>query len=352
MNERQQSDSDPDPDILLFDTSPTREIDAIVQSDERTIYFYLNGSAPFGARACWVRNLVPGPLVVDVNEMIAGRPPLLPRTAEKPDAPRGVPSPDDLSIVWFEECNGAALLESGEVLAIIPPWSGEDGFWGYARDAANQTLLCSPLPDHPDMTKRLVRAAEFWAAFEDLENDPFQRLQPELLNSLEQRLGHADSPYRYFTIDGGKFPPRGLVVFTAPQHIVAVTVGMSLLPQPNVELVDSKPWLRRRVELAIRIPRDTSEETQQHVWNSIAGLAGYPWRSQTWFGEGHTVEFPVLKDIFGDDVSMVRLSAEPPDPLPAVKLSNFRDDPINLLWMIPTTTPASADAPPGSGEGP
>lgn len=349
MIESQQSDSDQEPESLLFESSPTGVIDAIVQSDERTVYFYLNGPKPFGTRACWVRNLVQGPLVADANEMAEGRPPLLPRTAEKPDAPRAVPVPDDLSIVWFEECNGAVLLERGDVLAVIPPWSGEDGFWGYARDAATQSPLASPLPDHPDLMKRIVHAAEFWAAFEQSEGNPFERLQKSHLDALTRQFGGTDVTVRYFAIDGGKFPPCGLVVFTGPQDIVAVTIGMSLLPQPNVELVDPKPWLRRRVELGIRLPAGTSEDSLQEIWRNMAGLSRYPWRRQSWFGEGHTVEFPALKDIYGEQTQVIRLSANSPEPSSGIQLSEFRDDPVNLLWMIPTK---GADGAAGEGSSP
>ena len=346
MMESQRSDGDQEPESLLFESSPTGAIDAIVQSDERTVYFYLNGSRPFGTRACWVRNLVPGPLVADANDMAEGRPPLLPRTAEKPNAPRAVPVPDDLSIVWFEECNGAALLERGDVLAVIPPWSGEEGFWGYARDAAIESPLASPLPDHPDLIKRIVRAAEFWAGFEQSQGNPFERLQKSHLDALTRQFGGADATVRYFAIDGGKFPPCGLVVFMGPQSIVTVTIGMSLLPQPNVELVDPKPWLRRRVELGIQLPAGTNEDLLQKIWRNMAGLSRYPWRRQSWFGDGHTVEFSALKDIYGDQTTMIRLSGNLPEHASAIKFSRFRGDPVNLLWMIPTSSAAGA-----AGEG-
>ena len=101
-----------DPENLLFETSPYGNLDAIVEHDERAVFFYLSGQGraddKFGTRACWVRNLVPGPYVINEDEMKQGIPPALPRTHCKYSDGRAAPTTDQLEIVWFEEGNGAA----------------------------------------------------------------------------------------------------------------------------------------------------------------------------------------------------------------------------------------------------
>jgi hypothetical protein len=54
-----------------------------------------------------------------------GSPPLLPRRYCKHPEGAALPAAEDLEIVWFEEGNGAALLERGEPLTVIPPWAGQ-----------------------------------------------------------------------------------------------------------------------------------------------------------------------------------------------------------------------------------
>ena len=83
---------------LLFETSPYGNIDAIVQHDGRAVYFYLNGVEPFGTRACWVRNLQAGPLVLNEDEMQQGLPPMLPKTHCRNAAAQPIPVAEYLEI--------------------------------------------------------------------------------------------------------------------------------------------------------------------------------------------------------------------------------------------------------------
>ena len=48
---------------VLSDISPYGLVQAVVEQDERVIYFYLFGAehTDFGMRSCWVRNLRPAP---------------------------------------------------------------------------------------------------------------------------------------------------------------------------------------------------------------------------------------------------------------------------------------------------
>lgn len=354
-----------EPVVLLFETSPFGTLDAIVQHDGRAVYFYLHESSQgeqrlFGSRACWVRNLDIGPYVLNEDEMRQGISPMLPRTHTRNRDSLPIPDADNLSIVWLEEGNGAALVESATAstppttLAVIPPWSGLEGFHGYAAECAMESPLCWPLPENPRLEQRIERAKHFWQQF-DSKPDPFSTLQPQILEAYDRRFGIATQqgspqvehqPKReYFSIDGGKFPPRGMVSYQFSDEILLATVGVSLCPQPAVELFTDDPQNHRRIELAIRMSGDfgNSDGMQQidQIRKQLSGLAGYPWRKFTWLGNGHTCAMTGVAPgcdqallVHDSLLSNSKNQSAAPD---SAALPNFRDDPINLLWVLPIT---------------
>ena len=330
-----------DPEVLVFETSPFRTLDAIVEHDGLAVYLYLNQlekNGNFGTRACWVRNLEMGPMVFNADEMQQGIPPQLPRTHCVDREPQPLPNPDDLSIVWFEEGNGVALLEKAngtvKTIAIIPPWSGLDGFHGYALECATENQVCWPMPDNPKLEKRIRRAQEFWHAVSTSDStDSFGTLQTTLLEQFENRFGSANSESEYYTIDGGQFPPRGLTKIKSDNGTTILTIGTSLCPQPAVELFADNPTAHRRIELGIRMPNCSDDQAQAAI-RQISILAGYPWRNFTWLGDGHTCEF---KDVFPSINNALLVHDSHFDSEQPVALPKYRDDPLNLLWLVPVT---------------
>ena len=343
-----------DPVTMLFQSSPLGNVDAIVQHDSRTVYFYLNenpdslsGKPKFGTRACWVQNLTTGPLVFDQAEMRQGLPLLLPRTHSRQRDGLPLPDADRLAVIWFEEGNGAALILQNDqqqiekVLAVIPPWSGQEGFHGYSTECAVENEVCWPMPVHEALTKRINRADEFWSGFQNASN-PFVPLQKSQLQVCRQRFLGLDANSNidgnvanesYFSIDGGKFPPRGLVQYDQDDSIVITTIGMSLLPQPMVELASEQPSLFRRVELAVRLPKHAADENcLTAARNNVSQLAGYPWRNFSWLGAGHSCDFSEVRESCPNAVLVADSLVRPTEIQP---LSDFRDDPVNLLWLVP-----------------
>ena len=322
---------------LLFQTSPYGNIDAIVQHDESAVYFYLNGVEPFGMRACWVRNLKDGPLVLNEDQMQQGLPPMLPKTHCRVAGAQPVPNAEDLEIVWFEEGNGAALLENGKTIAVIPPWSGVDGFHGYAADCGMESQLCWPMPENESLQLRISRAGEFWNSCKFENDHPFAFLQPRLINAYETQFR---SKAKYFAIDGGQFPPRGACVFRPADDdsVTIATVGMSMRPQPNVEMFAEDPRAKRRIELVITIPGSPSDEQLQPLLEQISGMVSFPWQQWTWFGHGHSCAIRGLEGLFEQAFDFVafRDEADGERNSPLEDLS-FRDDPVNLLRMLPIT---------------
>src|SRR5205807_2299597 len=119
-----------DESVIFEQTGPDGVWTAIVDASDGALYFYLWQQLGSESRVknCWVRNLRPAPAGFDASGMKAGRQPLLP--ASYCGHPGGLPAPDpdSLNVLWFEECDAAALFERDNLLAVIPFWSGSDGF--------------------------------------------------------------------------------------------------------------------------------------------------------------------------------------------------------------------------------
>lgn len=359
-----------DPVVLLFQTSPYGTLDAIVQHDNQAVYFYLNQpvatsvtqSPTFGTRACWVRNLDLGPLVVNETQMRQGISPMLPRNLCIHREGQTLPKSEDLRVVWFEEGNGAALIESlpGKdpvILAVIPPWSGLEGFHGYAHECAVESPLCWPMPDNPKLRQRIENAEQFWLAWKQqsatdlnsknsigISKTPFAEHQPSLLENFDRHFFTEPETTRreYFSIGENSFPPCGIVRYSSASETIIATVGMSVCPQPAVELFSETPGLYRRIELAIKLthhqkdhaePRD---KTIESATQKLSGLANYPWNQFTWLGPGHTCAFsdvvPGCKSAL-----LVHETQYLPNQRNSDNTNIYRDDPVNILWMVPIT---------------
>ena len=116
--------------VLREEKGPNGNVTAIVEDDGRAIYLYLEGdeASGFGTRAVWVRNRQKAPWLMEVERMQAGQAPML-QARYVVDPEGGAPlHPDKIELLWFEDGEGVALLEEGDILAVIPPWSGVNGF--------------------------------------------------------------------------------------------------------------------------------------------------------------------------------------------------------------------------------
>ena len=321
---------------LLFETSPYGNLDAIAQHDGRSVHFYLNGHEEnsFGTRACWVRNLKQAPYVLNEEEMQQGIAPMLPRAYCKSPAPGQLPDSSQLRIVWLEEGNGAAMIEQTsenclQTLVIIPPWSGVDGFSGYAAECCAESPLCWPMPDNPNLRQRIERADEFWQSFSSSKN-LFSQLQQSILQAFNRHW--QTEPVQYYSINGDQFPPRGLAHYRLDDCQVLTTIAMSLCPQPMVEMQVDHPARYRRIELAVKLDRQLAEDQLQGITQKLSSLASYPWSNFSWFGHGHTVMlegvFPGVKQVTLNHDSVIHQAK-------SVSLPEFRGDQVNLLWLTP-----------------
>ena len=321
--------------VLLEEASPLGNIVAVVEDDDRAIYFYLHfpdaaEDDPQRMKVCWVRNRQPAPAGLDKAAMERGEPPLMP-AAHCAGRGAGPPlDPENLGVVWFEECDGAALLEGDEILAIIPSWSGVGDFSGYARDCIGEGPFAWELDSENVMHERVRAAQDFWQLWDDEEFWP--RWRNERVAALQAVLGRHT---KHYSIDGGEFPPRALLRFDAPGHYVLITVGVSLLPEPGVERQFDDPSPHRRIELAAAVDRTCGEAELQRVGKYLSAQARYPWSQFSPLGHGHTMPCDCIPTALDPKRFNCVLFSQSLPGAPQLVLPQFRGDPTNVLWLLP-----------------
>lgn len=205
---------------------------------------------------------------------------------------------------------------------------------GFSQQCAIENQFCAPVPDAEGFRKRIELASQFWQSFKANPN-PFAQLQPVQLDRYRSTLAShfgGNQPIQqsqYFDVNKDQFPPRGLVEFQVEGQLILLTTGMSLVPQPNVEVAVPNPAKHRRVELGFQIPLAKLEEGKlQRAREMVAAVASIPWKHFSWLGEGHTCSFPgVLAGV--EDVRLQKRSELNFDFAP------FRNDPVNVLWLVP-----------------
>lgn len=320
-----------EPIVLLEDSSPNGNGVAVVEQDDRVACFYfmteIDGEKCI--RTCWVRNLQPAPEVLDALGMREGIPPMMPRAHCKHSDGSPPLDPQNLRIVWSEEGDAAALYERDELLAVIPSWSGSNGFDGFARDCIGSGPIVWELSDTNFSHQRYAKAAEYWRSWDD--GDLWPDYQDKMLGAMQQAFGPHS---RYFAIDGGNWPPKALVWFNYNSSAILSTIGVSLRLQPAVELSVENPSPFQRIELGACLDLSVGESVIKEVASYISGQSGLPWSQNNWLGHGHTLPADVFERHSAGRMPFVILSNQHPGlitpPLPA-----FRDDPVSILWMIP-----------------
>jgi hypothetical protein len=324
------------PEVLLEDVSPNGNIQAIVEQDDRVVYFYLVPAPDTGLdmKSCWVRNLQPGPEEPDTASMQVGDAPLLPKRYCR--HPVGAPplEADTLRVIWLEEGDAAALLEESELLAVIPGWSGKECH-GFARDCIDRTELCWSLGDEESNTlfERVNKAEQYWTSWKD-PGPQWQQVQTGAMEALEGALGRHSN---YYVIDGGYWPPKAMIRVPAADHTCVVTIGVAIRPQPTVELAVKQPQEHRRIELGLCLGAEYEEEQLMQLAQYLSAQTNLPWSQYTWLGDGHTIPCESLPaNPVGPPFTAVILLTGPAGA-PEIALPTYRGDQVNLLWMVPLT---------------
>ena len=269
-------------EVLKSEENPYRTQSASLESDGRTVYLYLNPveGVDLVPRAVWVMNLVPAP-AEDADGMIRGQAPVRSRAACAHPNGMKAPHENEIDFVWFQEGTGVTLYVEGEIWAVIPPFSGSDGFYGFCREATLPEHGTFPLPD--GMKARAKENLDFWNR--RTQKGFWAQFQGNLLRTYEAAFGPHNN---YYALDNGKFPAMGLAEFSIPGTTLRLfaTIGMSAQNMPGVELHVKNPEPLFRVELL------TVREAP-HPWfiDSMSRVALLPWRTGGWVGPGHSIQF-------------------------------------------------------------
>ncbi len=298
---------------LFFERSPYGYCDAIVETDGRTIYFYLSWPDESRVAPCWVANLLPAPLTFDRRELEANLPPILPKpflrkvaAVEQISIEGGVA--EDWSVIWDPAGHGALLSWRENLVAIIPPWSGQENVHGFSRDCAVENLVCQPFPAFETCQNWLAAAKDYWQPW--INDRHFAEYQQSYLARLQEL--HPQS-IAYYAIDGGKFPPRAIAILqldgTSGDSGVRndngfpgferwrnqkgtwlTTVGLGLCPQPTGNWTAILDQRQIRIELAMFFTEPLTDVDRDELLKQLGGLANIPWKRNTCFRPGDTCE--------------------------------------------------------------
>lgn len=320
------------PELLLESTSPYKTRRAMVLRGDGDIYLYLEdlvGPVPTTTSAVWISNFLPAPSAGD-HEVPHGAPPRM--GAGGTQFPGGCP---DISpkakIMWCEEGDAVALVDSEGVVAAIPGWAGRDDFYGYSRYARGRSALAWELgrEARSALEAKIERSRAFW----QWRLNAWDELRETGLAHLEQRLGPKEVAW---PIGHGSFPE--MVASThrlAEQSIwVTATTGLSAQRMAGVEQYVEDPHLAGRIELAMarRVPGQEAAEL-------LSSIAAIPFGRCTWLGEGHTIGGTVgAYPGFGADKAAVLLTSTPPDAADVARpdLSGLAQgsEPVTYLWVM------------------
>ncbi len=325
------------PRVLLESASPYESRRVTVEYDGVTTAAYLHDEASAIA-AAWIANHQPASPTTDLGRLNAGQAPIMPVAHTK--HPRGRPplDPRALDALWFEEGDGVALLEDGQLLAVIPGWADMSrGMPGYSRDVIGQTPFAWSLDDAMEgLGPRAEQARSYWEW--RASEGSWGGFQQAALGHLLNRLGPGA---HYWDAGAGKQPLVGVSERPPTRgrpYTVLSTVGMSCQRMPVVEQLVEDAGAYARIELAMATTMTSAQAARIFLW-----LAPYPWRAVTWFGPGHSVRWYHEPSTFplGAGNEAVLLLDEPggllgPDA-PDLSGFSFGGDPVRWLWVIPIT---------------
>ena len=331
--------------ILIAETNPYGSFEAIVEDDGRSVYLYLQSAREGGPmKAAWVANRIVAPDDEDLAALEEGVAPLMPAAgARNPHGELGLFA-EHLTLVWFEEGDGVALLEKGRPVAVLPSWSGTGGFHGYSIFARGEQRLAWDLnPALGAFNPRIAAAIQYWEWRED--PDSWREIQARGLKHLESLFGPHQ---RYWSADGGGFPPRAVVLFphrAVPNLTILATLGMSAQPLPGVETAFEDPRPHSRIELVA-----ATTGPPERMAALLSGVMPFPWAEASWLGDLHTYSFAGPSPLPGESAVLLMRRPPPevihvPEGIRAIPPPNFggqvdaSGEPVSYLYLLPISEP-------------
>ncbi|HEY8481697.1 MAG TPA: suppressor of fused domain protein [Spirillospora sp.] len=319
----------------------------VVETDGDVTAAYLKDARDSVIGATWVGNHCEAPSELDLTRLNAGLAPVLPESHVRNPEGRKPVDVESLEVVWFEEGDGVAVLEAGDLLFVIPGWSDMGrGIPGYARDATRQSPFAFPLDEEiEEFGPRIERAREYWKMYG--ADGSWAEFQQSVLGHLLQCLG----PGGHYWHDVGRqlgagraglAPTVGVTERPATgsrDFTVLSTVGMCRQRMPTVELYEDDVSPYARIELAVATTLPSRRAGSIFPW-----LAPYPWRSVTWFAPGDVVRWYHEASTFplgnGEAEWEGVLLLDDPSRLegpegPVLTGLTVEGDPVRWLWLVP-----------------
>lgn len=324
-----------DREIIIESRSPMCGIQAFVEKTKNSYYFYLWYNlmrASSKVKSCWLCNRKKAPKKPDIKAMEKGEAPMMPAEFVKHDKKGMELNADRLSIVWFEEGNGAALLSGEEIIAVIPQWSGMNNFHGYSKYAVGMNTLAWELNDAAaeNLAQRVVKGQRLWDKISGGDNAEMWMFLQE--KPAKEFVGEVQTEYG-IAFQGEAFPPKRVVQGTRNGVNYGVTAGVSLAALPLIEMyVEDNPDDHKRIEFGFAAEEKFSGLCKD-MYVNLSSYAAMPWREETFFAHGHTVQMNNIKGF-----SAVLMVSARFQGLECPEYVNIIDNgKINTLWVVPIT---------------
>ncbi|WP_313133267.1 suppressor of fused domain protein [Anaerocolumna sp.] len=318
-----------EPEIILESWSPCCDVQAFVEKSESCYYFYLwfhPGKEEAYIKSCWIANACPAPEELNMETMDKGTAPPMPRKWISHNVNGIQLNPKNLTVEWFEEGDGAALMYRDDILCVIPGWGGLKDFSGYAKYIVGMTPFAWEITDaKKTLRERIHKSHEFWNYLGD---DFWRDVQQMHLKVLEDFFGTHE---KYYAIDGGNFPPKALITGRKGNVFYGITAGVSLLPMPLVEQYfqeDAQNF--RRIELGFAAT-EKWQDICPKMYSFLSSIACLPWNEISFLGHGHTIPCNVIQGYSAIWLLNARVMKEFSSPI----YPEFNGDEVNLLWVVP-----------------
>ncbi len=235
-------------------------------------------------------------------------------------------SENQLQIVWSKEGDSASLFYKNKVICIIPSWASNE-CPGYSTFCIKQSELAFPLgAGEAQLVENYLDSKEFWNTW---NQDSWNEIQEQQLGIITNTIGVYE---KYYAIDNGIWPPKALITIEKDGFTYIITIGVSIIPQPKVELYVENPEEYRRIELGFVIKTELLDKNRDGILRYISAQTTMPWSKLSWLGEGHTIPCDQLSDIAESYTHIMLVQA---NHYVDIHYPIYWNDKVNLLWMVP-----------------